>query len=121
MFLSIIIICQLYHYYWMASPSMNGTCIKSQALTTTALSPVFLNDEIVNSSIYSTWTESQWRVSSARLFLRPSPLEQWLTLIAGLIILCVSFFVVYFVDKKSSILFKSCDDIIPEQTLTVGC
>lgn len=75
-----------------------------------------------DASNYSTWTESQWQMTSVRLFLKSSPLQEWLTFITGIVILLSSFGIVYFIQKKSSILFQNeCDRNSPERNLTVDC
>ena len=109
----------------MGSSDSNGVCVRSQAIKTDAISPAFDNygneGQITDSNLYSAWTESQWKSVSAQMFIMPSPLQQWLTLITGLIILLVSFIVVYIINSKSPILFDLTDDILPQQALSVGC
>lgn len=108
-----------------SSTKDNGICVRSQAIKLDAISPAFKNygtdGIIIDSDLYSSWTESQWKGVSGRMFVMPSSVQQWATLITGLIVLIVSFFVVYFLNIKSSMLFISNNDIVPQQTLSVGC
>ncbi|KAG8191953.1 hypothetical protein JTE90_007748 [Oedothorax gibbosus] len=100
---------QIYQYNWMAGgPDVNesGVCIKSTVLFTLAQSPAFvLNDW--KSTEYSTWTESVWLETSARIFLQPDRAHEIATLVIGIIIFLLSTALVYFINGQSSIIFNT--------------
>ncbi|XP_064618285.1 nicastrin-like isoform X2 [Liolophura sinensis] len=105
---------KLYEYYWMQGPldengTRHGMCYRSTAAYSEAKSPVFL-DEMSGydwaSGEYSSWTESTWDTFSVRLFLVPSEQFQTITLSSGVIIMLVSFVVVYFVNTNANIIFS---------------
>ncbi|XP_054719856.1 nicastrin-like [Uloborus diversus] len=99
---------QIYQFDWMAGNEENatGVCIKSRVIYTIAQSPAYvLNDW--KSTEYSTWTESIWLETSARIFVQPGKVQEALTLIAGLIIFALSIGSVYFVNERSSIIFNT--------------
>lgn len=54
---------------------------------------------------YSTWTESIWGEFSVRMFVKPSPAQENLTLSIGAVVLILSFGIVYFLNSRSHILF----------------
>lgn len=83
----------------------SGLCIMSQVLFTSAASPAFaLTDEgiTVDDRIGPAWSISVTRIRNPpRLFLKPSPIQQWCVFFLGLVVTIVSFLLVYHV--KSSI------------------
>lgn len=99
----------VFDYNWMLLDDMNTTaCFKSATYDTYAISPAFDPDnEDWSSTKYSTWTESVWETSRARMFLKPSPLREWLILALGILIIILSFVIVYYLDRYSDILFNS--------------
>lgn len=94
----------LYDYRWMAGPNLTGVCVRSSVFQTDAVSPAFLLKDW-NSREYSTWSESIWEDSSVMIFLQPSRTKEAATLVAGCIISALSFAIVYFANKRASILF----------------
>jgi hypothetical protein len=58
-----------------------------------------------SSGKYSTWTESVWREFTVRMFLKPSRSHENLTLSLGVLVLSMSFLIVYFANSRSQILF----------------
>lgn len=99
---------QIYHFDWMAGSEVNatGVCIKSTVLYTIAQSPAYvLNDW--KSTEYSTWTESVWLETSARIFLQPKKSQEVITLVTGFIIFFISIISVYFINERSSIIFNT--------------
>ena len=82
----------------------NDTCLESYIFTSSALSPAFILDEL-NSTSYSTWTESYWAVPSARIFLLTSPWSQWLTFISGFVLVIATWLVVTYLERNHSTLF----------------
>ncbi|XP_048254327.1 nicastrin-like isoform X1 [Haliotis rufescens] len=83
-----------------------GACIKSTTMLTTAKSPAFdIDDYDWLSGTYSTWTESVWEPLKVRIFLVPSQQFQTTTLSLGVVIMLVSFVIVYFINEQSDILF----------------
>ncbi|XP_023209668.1 nicastrin-like [Centruroides sculpturatus] len=93
-----------YDYRWMAGPNLTGVCVRSTVFQTQALSPAFVLKDW-NSKEYSTWTESVWEEASVLIFLQPSRAKEAATLVAGCIISVLSFIIVYFANKRASILF----------------
>jgi len=87
-----------------------GKCYQTTVYTTTASSPAFLDNVIEtykwDSGEFPTWTESIWKSISGRIFLQSSPSRQYSTLAIGLIILLVSFILVWWAEKNSTIIFS---------------
>lgn len=93
----------------ISKPS-DGVCFKTTVFMSPASSPAFL-DNIVDSydwssGLYPTWTESIWKVISGRIFLRASPSQDYWTLATGLVVLVVSFVVVYWTEKNAHLIFN---------------
>ncbi|XP_058812437.1 nicastrin [Topomyia yanbarensis] len=108
--------CQGLHlpYNWYAGYSGLGECHLTTQNFTQAMSPAFLNDSYdFASGRYSTWTESTWREMSARIFLRPSASHETLTLSVGLIVLVISFVLVFLINSRSEVLFNQSTSTIP--------
>lgn len=59
------------------------------------------------STEYSTWTESVWLETSARIFVQPGKTQEAITLVTGIIIFLLSIGSVYFVNERSSIIFNT--------------
>lgn len=101
--------CKPLPYRWYPGYDGQGVCIRTTQNYSVALSPAFrVADYDWKSGEYSTWTESTWSSMSARIFLRPSPGHQAFTLSVGLIVLLLSFFIVYVVNAKTDVLFGNC-------------
>ncbi|XP_062843896.1 nicastrin [Trichomycterus rosablanca] len=102
----------LYSYEWVSGPaSENHTtgepfCVRSSVFLTKAKSPAFELREY-GSKEYSTWTESRWKRTDARIFLIASPQLEMLTLGVGIAILLVSLLLTYFISSKAELLFSS--------------
>ncbi|XP_071037443.1 nicastrin isoform X2 [Parasteatoda tepidariorum] len=96
---------QIYHYDWMAGNG-SGICKKSTVMYTIAQSPAFVLNEW-KSTEYSTWTESVWLETSARIFLQPGKAQELVTLFSGFIIFFISIGTVYFFNERSSIIFNT--------------
>ncbi|XP_077985651.1 nicastrin-like [Glandiceps talaboti] len=96
---------QIYKYNWIAGQHGNGTCWKSFTYRTPAQSPAFVIDDWASTE-YSTWTESSWASYSARMFYVTSRAQETVLLSIGAIVLLVSLVVVYFVNRKSDVLFS---------------
>ncbi|UYV65466.1 NCSTN [Cordylochernes scorpioides] len=94
---------QLYSNFWM-SGNETGMCIRTTAILVEALSPAFLIPDLASRE-YSTWTESVWGESSARVFLQPSLAHNLVTLFLGFLVLILSFLLVYLAEKRASSLF----------------
>jgi len=112
------------NYYWISGHTGNGTCFRTQAVRTEALSPALLdfqNGHISNSwsLLDLDWEPMEYRRCPTLRKAQSSPTV--MTLITGFVFLLISFVITYIIDKKSSILFNTCDDIGPQQTLSVGC
>jgi nicastrin len=112
-----------YEYFWMNGPEFKGVCYKSSTYSTVALSPALDEDSGARdwySTEYSTWTESVWTVPKVRIFLKPSALMEWMTLTMGLIILLLSFLIVYVLEKHSETIFKGRVDTAANGSLVRG-
>lgn len=59
------------------------------------------------STEYSTWTESVWLETSARIFVQPGKVQEAITLVIGIIIFLLSIGSVYFINERSSIIFNT--------------
>ncbi|XP_061189000.1 nicastrin-like isoform X2 [Saccostrea echinata] len=106
---------QLYNYLWMAGPlnpdnrTRSVTCVKNRVTQTKAYSPAFEDTDYHgwNTFQYSTWTESSWKTNAIllRIFLIPSKAMETSILSGGVILTLVSMVLIYFLNKKSDILF----------------
>ncbi|XP_037716138.1 nicastrin isoform X2 [Drosophila subpulchrella] len=93
------------HYF--AGFNNIGECRLTTQNYSHALSPAFLIDGYDwSSGKYSTWTESTWSQFSARIFLRPSNVHQVTTLSVGIVVLIISFCLVYIISSRSEVLFE---------------
>ncbi|XP_016981949.2 nicastrin isoform X1 [Drosophila rhopaloa] len=93
------------HYF--AGFNNIGECRLTTQNYSHALSPAFvLNGYDWASGQYSTWTESTWSLFSARIFLRPSNVHQITTLSVGIVVLIISFCLVYIISSRSEVLFE---------------
>ncbi|CAH0548545.1 unnamed protein product [Brassicogethes aeneus] len=108
------------HKFYNMSESiydLNSTkCFKVTLNQTEAISPAFIIDDYDwSSGQYSTWSESTWDDISMRVFLKPSPAHEKLTISIGSISMILSFAIVYFFKTRSHILFIPS---IPNETPT---
>ncbi|XP_070072378.1 nicastrin isoform X2 [Drosophila takahashii] len=93
------------HYF--AGFNNIGECRLTTQNYSHALSPAFITDGYDwSSGQYSTWTESTWSQFSARIFLRPSNVHQVTTLSVGIVVLIISFCLVYIISSRSEVLFE---------------
>lgn len=84
-----------------------GFCYKTLSFIGPAVSPAFVIDNYNFSSLeYKAWAESQWKTSSARIFLKASPSLESGYLAAGIVTLIFSFIVVFWLDRYSSLIFE---------------
>ena len=60
-------------------------------------------------SKYGAWTESVWKHFSGRIFLKADPQLEIAYLCAGLVVLIVSFLLVWWISKYSDALFPTAD------------
>ncbi|XP_045210180.2 nicastrin-like isoform X2 [Mercenaria mercenaria] len=105
----------VYHEQWIQGPlNENGTrnpyCIRGSANFSLAISKAFEIDGYdFKSRQFSTWTESVWQIDAinVRIFLIPSKKFEVATLVVGVLILIISLFGGYFLNKRASILFES--------------
>lgn len=89
-----------------------GYCINTTAWLAPAISPAFvIKDYDFSNSTYGAWTESQWKVISSRIFLKASPGLEHGHLAAGIIVLILSFCIVFWTDRYSAEIFK--DTAVP--------
>ncbi|XP_057663612.1 nicastrin [Diorhabda carinulata] len=100
-----------FSYYNMSTSiyDLNVTnCYKITMNTTKAVSPAFnISDYNWSSGMYSTWSESTWTDISARMFLKPSPSQEYLNIALGCMSLLFSFGIMYLVKMRSHIIFQS--------------
>ncbi|XP_013790954.1 nicastrin-like, partial [Limulus polyphemus] len=99
---------EIYVYNWIrgSDPNNTGVCVQSTTRFTLAQSPAFeLKDW--TSTEYSTWTESVWTEISCRIFLKPSRVQEGVTFAIGIIILVISFGIVYAIKNQAHVLFGS--------------
>uniref|UniRef100_A0A2M4BF61 Nicastrin n=1 Tax=Anopheles marajoara TaxID=58244 RepID=A0A2M4BF61_9DIPT len=110
-------------YQWMAGYAGEGMCLLTTQNTSLALSPAFVNETYDWTSYrYSTWTESTWSEMSARIFLRPSPAHETLTLSIGIVVMVISFLLVFLINSRSDVLFnQGSSSTIPIATQPTQC
>ncbi|XP_030375936.1 nicastrin isoform X2 [Scaptodrosophila lebanonensis] len=95
--------------HWVAGINGTGECRLTTQSYMDALSPAFLIENYDwRSGKYSTWTESTWSQFSARIFLRPSHVHKITTLTIGIVVLVISFCLIYIINSRSDVLF---DDV----------
>lgn len=83
----------------------SGLCIRSQVIRLEALSSAlaFREEGITIDGRYPAWTVSLNSIRNpVRLFLKPSPIQQWCIFLLGIIVTIMSFMIVHHI--KSSIL-----------------
>lgn len=99
--------CTTLPLYWIPGSLKKGECRLTTQNLSYAISPAFEEEDYnFKSNLYSTWTESTWSDLSARIFLRPSVVHESFTFSVGLIVMIISFLLVYFVKSKAEILFS---------------
>lgn len=98
--------CSMLPLFWFSGVHGTGECRLTTQNFSQAYSPAFFEDGYDwKSGRYSTWTESTWRELSARIFLRPARSHEVLTLSIGVVVLVISFLLVFLINSKSDILF----------------
>uniref|UniRef100_U5EXI1 Nicastrin n=1 Tax=Corethrella appendiculata TaxID=1370023 RepID=U5EXI1_9DIPT len=111
--------CSHLPYYWFAGYNGLGECRLTTQNFTSAFSPAFLLDDYDwSSGKYSTWTESTWRELSARIFLRPSTAHESLTLSIGVVVMTISFVLIFLINSRSDVLFNQEPSAMPIATPT---
>ncbi|CAN7983242.1 unnamed protein product, partial [Ixodes hexagonus] len=96
---------KMYQFDWMqGTENQSGICIKSITRFTLARSPAFEIGDI-DSTEYSTWTESVWDEASLQIFLMPSWHQEAATLSAGIVVFLFSLTVVFWLNKEAALLF----------------
>ncbi|XP_031415855.1 nicastrin [Clupea harengus] len=100
---------ELYTYLWVRGSNGSESspyCCRSTVRRTKAISPAFdLDLKQYDSQIYSTWTESRWKLIRARIFLVASHDLEMLTLGVGIAVLLLSLLITYFLSSKAELLF----------------
>uniref|UniRef100_UPI00358FE7AE nicastrin n=1 Tax=Myxine glutinosa TaxID=7769 RepID=UPI00358FE7AE len=99
---------EMYKYMWIVTQDdSDGVCVRSTTRLLEGISPAFLKlPEGMHQNDFSTWTESQWKLTQARLFLVSSPWLEHLTLAVGFVVLILSFASVYLINSKVDVLFS---------------
>jgi hypothetical protein len=86
-----------------------GTCYRTTVTSTPASSPAFLPGVSPSyswtSGTFPTWTESIWKVISARRFLQGDPRHDHGVLALGLLLLVSSLALVRWVERRAAIIF----------------
>ncbi|GAB6019219.1 hypothetical protein CHUAL_000829 [Chamberlinius hualienensis] len=110
----------IFSYRWMVgNESSSGTCVKSTVSVSPARSMAFeLEDYDLDSGLYPSWTESVWDTFSLRIFLKPSFQQEVVTLCAGILVLMLSFSLVWLISDNSNILFANGANVV---TNSVAC
>ncbi|KAH8383225.1 hypothetical protein KR009_007484 [Drosophila setifemur] len=99
--------CSILPLHYFAGYNNTGECRLTTQNYSYALSPAFIIDGYDwSSGQFSTWTESTWSQFSARIFLRPSSVHQITTLSVGIVVLIISFCLVYIISSRSEVLFE---------------
>ena len=92
--------------FFLAHMGENGTCINTTVIKHAANSPAFrIDDYDFSSGQYPTWTESGWSLTSARLFLRPNPVEEIVSIVVGIVFIVITIILSYWANNKSDTLF----------------
>ncbi|CAF0819394.1 unnamed protein product [Adineta ricciae] len=91
--------------------SFPGYCVRSYLRSVQSMSPAFIIDGYdLSQTTYPAWTESRWTTTSLRLFIIPTGTHEVVTLIIGILLFSVSFFVLLALRHftKLSLLQPSC-------------
>ncbi|XP_012280937.1 nicastrin [Orussus abietinus] len=103
--------CYEHHLAWMGGYNFTGLCINSTVNYSPAVSPAFIIDGYdMKSGIFSSWTESVWQSLSVRMFLKPSAATERLSMILGSVVTILSFFIVWFINSHTDVLFNSSEN-----------
>lgn len=101
----------IYDYHYVngkSEPIKDGTsgiCVRSQVLMLPAVSPAFQvnEDGISVDAKYPAWTVSLSSIRHpARLYLKPSPVQQWCVFFLGIVVTIMSFIVVHQIKQSIS-------------------
>ncbi|XP_067616719.1 nicastrin [Eurosta solidaginis] len=107
---------------WMNGQTGVGECRQTTHYYSHALSPAFLIENYDwKSGEYSTWTESTWSPFSTRIFLRPSKTHEVMTLSIGIVVLIISFCLVYIISSRSDVLFEGATTSSDTLTAPTAC
>jgi hypothetical protein len=89
-----------YRFVGGYSPSIDenqpfpGYCVRSYIRSAQSMSPAFvINNYDLAQTTYPAWTESRWTTISLRLFIIPTGTHEVVTLVMGMLLFSVSFFV----------------------------
>lgn len=114
--------CTILPLAWYAGIDGKGHCLRSTQNFSSALSPAFTIDNYDwLSGKYSTWTESTWSEINIRIFLKPAVSQEALTLAVGLLVMLISFVLVFVINSKSDVLFGESTSSINVLTLPSQC
>ncbi|XP_028896063.2 nicastrin [Zeugodacus cucurbitae] len=107
---------------WITGQKGTGECRITTQNLSHALSPAFLIDGYDwKSGQYSTWTESTWSSLKARMFLRPSRVHELVTLSIGIVVLIISFCLVYIISSRTEVLFEGATTSSDALTAPTAC
>lgn len=74
----------------------DGYCIRSYLRSTSSISPAFIIENYnLSLTKYPAWTESRWTTISLRLFIIPTRTHELFTLIIGILLFTISFFLLF--------------------------
>ncbi|XP_053946908.1 nicastrin isoform X1 [Anastrepha ludens] len=114
--------CKPLPLQWITGQKGVGECRRTTHNYSPALSPAFLIENYDwKSGEYSTWTESTWTQFSARMFLRPSRIHEIITLSIGIVVLIISFCLVYIISSRSEVLFEGATTSSDALTAPTAC
>lgn len=102
----------IYSYMFINGNDSSGVCFRSQMLKTSSLSPSYriTEDSILLNNTYPAWTVSLNGIRTpARLFLTPSPTQQWCVFLIGVVVSLMSFAIVYQIRGSISRLHNEAD------------
>ena len=76
----------------MSGQTFSGYCVRSYSRSIQSTSPAFAIDNYdLAQTTYPAWTESRWTTVSLRVFVIPTRTHEVVTLVIGLLLLCLSF------------------------------
>jgi hypothetical protein len=77
--------------------SFSGYCVRSYIRSVSSMSPAFVVENYdLSQTTYPAWTESRWAIVSLRLFIIPTRTHEIVTLVIGILLFSISFFVLLF-------------------------
>jgi len=84
--------------------SFSGYCVRSYRRSASSTSPAFvIGNYDLSQTTYPAWTESRWSIISLRLFIIPTRTHEIVTLVIGILLFSISFFLFLFLRRYTKL------------------